>query len=85
MPKAPKTPAATHLTATMRVLHFHLGRPSVTAADAQERIKRLALELGTGEPTKDDLVLEEKLRKATGVSVAELARFAEDWPTDASP
>jgi hypothetical protein len=40
-----------------------------------------ALRLGTGESTADDLVLEEKLKKATGVSVAELAHFAEDWPS----
>ncbi len=43
-------------------------------------MKELALRLGTGDATVDDLVLEEKLRKATGVGVAELAQFAEDWP-----
>ena len=35
---------------------------------------------GTDEATKDDRVLEEKLRKAPGVSVAELAVLAEHWP-----
>jgi len=39
----------------------------------------LALRLGTNEATKEDQVLEDKLRKATGVSVAELAHFAEHW------
>ena len=41
---------------------------------------RHRLRQGTGESTADDLVLEEKLKKATGVSVAELAHFAERWP-----
>lgn len=41
------------------------------ARDAHEAVKALALRLGTGEATRDDQVLEEKLRKATGVSVAD--------------
>ena len=74
--------AATHLTATMRVLRFHLARPTLTVGDAHDQVKELALRLGAGEPTRDDLVLEEKLRKATGVNAADLARFAEDWPSE---
>lgn len=69
-----------HLTATMRVLRFHHARPALTVADAHDEVKQLALRLGTGGADRDDEVLEEKLRKATGVSVADLARFAEDWP-----
>jgi len=34
----------------------------------------------TDEATKDDEVLQDKLRKATGVSIADLAHFAEHWP-----
>jgi hypothetical protein len=64
----------------MRVLRFHLARPTLTVCDAHTAVKELALRLGTGEVTKDDQVLEEKLRKVTGVSVAELAHFAEHWP-----
>jgi len=64
----------------MRVLRFHLARPSLTVTEAHDKVKELALRLGTDEATKDDQVLEEKLRKATGVSVAELADFAEHWP-----
>ena len=75
-----KPPAATHLTASMRVLRFHLARPTLTVSDAHTAVKELALRLGTDEATKDDQVLEEKLRKATGVSVADLAHFAEHWP-----
>jgi hypothetical protein len=69
--------AATHLTATMRVLRAHFARPALVVADAHDHVMLLALRVGTGEATKDDQVLEEKLRKATGVSVAELAAFAE--------
>jgi hypothetical protein len=80
MPKARKQPKATHLTATMRVLRFHLNRPALSVQDAHDAVKELALRLGAGEPSRDDQGLEFKLRRATGVSVAELARFAEDWP-----
>jgi len=52
----------------------------VTQGDAHDKVKDLAHSLGTQEATKDDVVLEEKLRKANGVSVAELAHFAENWP-----
>jgi hypothetical protein len=82
MAKAKKTAKALHLTATMRVLRFHYARPSITVADACEIIKRLALRVGTGDPSRDDQALEEKLRKATGVTVAELANLAEGWPAD---
>ena len=37
-------------------------------------MKELAHRLGTDEATKDDVVLEDKLRKATGVSVADQPR-----------
>lgn len=72
---------ATHLTATTRVLRAHYRRPAIDGAEAHDMVKVLALRLGRGDPSKDDLVLEEKLRKATGVSIADLAGFAEDWPT----
>jgi len=75
-----KAPAPKHLTATTRVMRVHFARPSFTVAEAHDKVKELALRLGTEETSKDDLVLEEKLRKATGVSVAELAKFAEHWP-----
>ena len=82
MPKASKkVPTATHLTATMRVLRFYYARPSLTVADATDAVKRLALRVGTGNASRADQALEAKLQKATGVSVAELAHLAEDWPT----
>jgi hypothetical protein len=77
--KAPE-PQAHHLTASMRVLRSHLHRPALVVEDAHHAVKELALRLGTGESTTDDLVLEEKLKKATGVEVAELAGYAEGWP-----
>ena len=81
-PRRSETPKGLHLTATMRVLRFHLARPALTVAEAHDKVKELALRLGTDEATKDDQVLEDKLRKATGVSVAELAQLAENWPTE---
>ena len=64
----------------MRVLRAHQHRPALTVQDAHEAVKDLALRLGTDAATVEDQVLEEKLKKATGVSVSELARFAEHWP-----
>ena len=76
-----KAPKAAHLLATMRVLRFRYARPSLSIQDAHNAVQELAVRLDTGEPPRDDdLVLEETLRKATGVSVAELAHVAEDWP-----
>ena len=78
MAKGP--PPAKHLTASMRVIRSHQHRPALTVQDAHEAVKDLALRLGNGTMTAEDQALDEKLRKATGVSVAELAQFAEDWP-----
>jgi hypothetical protein len=76
-----KAPKAAHLLATMRVLRFRYSRPSLSIQDAHDAVKGLAVRLRTGDPPRDDdLVLEETLRKATGVSVAELAHVAEHWP-----
>ena len=75
-----KAPTPKHLTATTRVMRTHFARPSFTIGNAREQVQDLALRLRSGEATKNDQVLEEKLRKATGVSVSELAHFAEHWP-----
>jgi hypothetical protein len=81
MAKAKKTARAVHLTATMRVLRFHYARPSLTVADAAEAVRKLALRVGNADASRDELALEAKLQRATGVSVTELAQLAEDWPT----
>jgi hypothetical protein len=79
-----KAPKAVHLLATMRVLRFRYGRPSLSIQDAHDAVKELATRLGKGEPPRDaDLVLEETLRRATGIGARELAQFAEDWPRSA--
>jgi hypothetical protein len=57
-----------------------MARPALTVSDAHTAIKELSLRLGTGEATEDDEVLAEKLQKATRISVAGLAHFAERWP-----
>ena len=81
MAKATKPPKVLHLTAAMRVLRFHLNRPALSVQDAHDIVKELALRVGEGDPSRVDQVLEFKLRRATGVSVAELARLAEEWPS----
>jgi hypothetical protein len=73
---------ALHLTASMRVLRFHLHRPALTVEDAHNLVKELAPWLGTGKATADDLALEEKLKNATGVTPAEVGKQAEDWPVE---
>jgi rRNA-processing protein FCF1 len=78
--RKPPEPQALHLTASMRVLRAHQHRPALTVQDAHDAVKELALRLGSGTATREDQALEEKLRKATGVEIAELARHAEDWP-----
>jgi len=79
MAKAP--PPAKHLTASMRVIRSHQHRPALTVQDAHEAVKDLALRLGGGTATDEDQALAEKLKKATGASVADLTHIAEDWPT----
>jgi hypothetical protein len=74
----PAEAKAFHLTASMRVIRAHQRRPALTVQDAHETVKELAPRLGTGAATLEDQALEEKLKKATGLSVAELARFAEE-------
>jgi hypothetical protein len=66
----------------MRVLRSHLHRPALVVEDAHRAVKDLLLRLGSGEATADDRVLAEKLKKATGVEISELASYAEAWPDD---
>lgn len=71
--KAAKAPL--YLTASMRVLRAHQHRPALTAQDAHDAVKELALRLVGGTATREDQVLEERLKKATGVTAGELAQF----------
>jgi len=73
--------AAKHLTASMQVLRAHQRRWPVTVDDARDAVKEAALLTATGMPGPETQALVGKLEKATGVSVSELAVFAEDWPT----
>ena len=49
-----------------------LATPPLTVAEAPDKTMELAYQLGTDQAATDDQVLEEKLRKAIGVSVAGL-------------
>ena len=65
----------------MQVLRAHQRRRHVTVNDAQEAVKDAALLTATGMPGPETQALVAKLEKVTGVSVSQLAVFAEDWPT----
>ena len=69
-----------HMTAAMRVLRFHVNRPALSVQDAHDIVKELAVRVGEGVLSREDQVLEFKLRRATGISAADLARLAEGWP-----
>jgi hypothetical protein len=77
MPKAPK---ALHLTAAMQVVRAHQRRRHVTVEDARHAIKDAAHSIARGVAGPETQRLAAKLEKLTGISVAELAVHAEDWP-----
>ncbi len=66
----------------MRVLRSHFHGPVLDVEDTHQVLKELALRFGTNATASVDLVVDEKLKKATGVDVAELARYAKNWPDD---
>ena len=80
MAKATKAPKVLHMTAAMRVLRFHVNRPALSVQDAHDIVKELAVRVGEGVLSREAQVLEFKLRRATGISTADLARLAEGWP-----
>ena len=75
-----KAPPARHLTAAMKVVRAHQRRRHVTVDDARRGVQEAALRLAQGASGPETETLAWKLEKATGVSIAELAIFAEDWP-----
>ena len=71
---------ALHLTASMKVVRATQRRRHVTLGDVREAIKNAAYLTGIGDPGLETRALVARLEKATGVSIAELAIHAEDWP-----
>lgn len=71
--------AATHLTASMRVIRAHLKMRHVTVQDAHDDVKALALRAVDGTLHEDDARLIAKLEKACGCSLSELAIYADGW------
>lgn len=71
--------AATHLTASMRVIRTFELSGRVSVAGARDEVLGLAMRLARGTATERDGRLIEKLEKACGCSLAELAVFADDW------
>lgn len=73
--------AATHLTASMRVIRTHLRQRHVSVGVAQDVVKELALRLAMDRGQEGDEKLAEQLRRATGCNPSELAAYSEEWPT----
>ena len=69
----------------MRVLRARNARPTLPRRTVFDKVKELALRLGTGEPTKDDLVLDKKLQKATGSAWPSSRSTPSIGPTSSQP
>jgi len=74
----PMTPL--HLTASMQVLRAHQRRRLVTVDEARRAVLEIAERVAAGIAGPDTQRLVSKLEQATGVSLSELARHAQQWP-----
>lgn len=70
---------ATHLTATQRAIRAFERSGQVSIEAARDQVQDLALRRARGTSTERDGRLIDKLEKACGCSLAELATFADDW------
>lgn len=71
--------AATHLAATLRVVASHLKVRHTTAEIAHDVVKEAAYAMAIVAAGPETRTLVQRLEKATGVSIAELAIYAENW------
>ena len=69
-----------HLTASMKVVRAHQRRRHITVDDARQAVLDAAYSMAQGNPGHETLALVEKLQKVTGISISELAVFADQWP-----
>lgn len=69
-----------HLTASMQVLRAHQRRRLVTVDDARRAVLEVAQRVADGVAGADTQRLAARLEKATGVTLSELAKQAEQWP-----
>jgi RNA 3'-terminal phosphate cyclase len=75
-------PAPLHLTASMRVVASHLHMRRVPVAAARRNVLEAAKRVDDESLTPEIVMLVARLEKATGCSIAELAKHAEGWPDD---
>jgi hypothetical protein len=75
--------AAAHLTASMRVIRAYLHVRSVSIADARSEVLHAAGRIEAGTAGEEIEALRTRLEKATGLSIAELAKQGKSW-ADAS-
>jgi len=69
-----------HLTASMKVVRAHQRRRHITVDDARQAVLDAAYSIAQGVPSPETVALLEKLQKATGISIGELAVYAGEWP-----
>lgn len=69
-----------HVAASMRVVASHSHMRHVSVAAAKEEVIRAAELHAGGLDLPENARLVAKLEKVTGVTIAELAIFAADWP-----
>ena len=75
-------PKVLHLTASMQVVRGHQRRRHVSIEDTRRAAREAALRGAQGIAGPETQELAAKLEKMTGVSIAELAVHAEEWPTN---
>ena len=71
---------ALHLTAAQQVVRAHQRRRHITVDDARRAIVEAAVFMADGDPGPETRALVEKLEKATGCSISQLAVHADQWP-----
>ena len=72
--------SALHLTASIKVVRAHQRRRHVSIEDTRRAVQEAALRIAQGVAGAETQELAAKLEKMTGVSIAELAVHAEEWP-----
>ena len=69
-----------HIATSLRIVRKHLNAKSIEVAGARDVIKRAALAAAHNTETKTERAMREELERRTGISIAQLAGIAEQWP-----
>jgi len=77
---APVTKGPLHIATSLRIVRKYLNAKSIEVAGARDVIKRAALAAAHNSETKTERAMREELERQTGISIAQLAGIAEQWP-----